>query len=919
MKNRRLVLECMEPRLLLAYGDIDLDFGTAGEMRFALPNEIDSSDRVSAAVFAPDGGLWVAGASDSKSALARITPTGKPDTSFSGDGIATYSILGADHTTTITSLLSLSDGRVVICGSIYGQANPSFVARVLPNGSLDPSFEPWIYRAGKGLVLLQSRNDQVFVMESDYSSPFGLKSYRVLKFAENGSLDSGFGLNGATERIGGEISSFAVFATSNANQIQFGIADYSAGTSARILSYRFLENGQVDTNYGINGMEVVNIPSSFLSANSWLYIDSSTFLVGRHDFVNGRYRTFVQKLNLHDGMDVGFGTNGLLELPNPIQSFYGSSQVTLNHLEDGSIQAVWQTRDNQGRPIVIASRFSQKGVIDSTFGVDGATVNLVSQTNIQLATTLSTSSATFLVGTTFSGISDFWTGALDSQGKLLSAYATAGELKLDFPDLESRVFGFALRGDGTNEFSILSQPTNAIGHFGRMVTTNLRSETLLSRDWNGEFNNNSEGEVFRTRSGRTLFAKIVYSNNAYYVVIENADTNGRLDARAKLQIEGPTNMSFVKFRETSDGGVLVTGTATDYRKPALLFKLDASGALETSFGDQGVKRLSNLPDFLFNVVEVDSEYWLLMADYFYASAPLRVMALKKNGQSIDTFGYNGVLTVISDSFSSRTYYDAITDGSSVVLLADNNIRLNLIRFNKDGLDRSFGQLGYADTSIAAPVPKYPHQDAQIRSSYDRFVVASTIGGPNAATEIAVLNRQGKLSTEFGTNGKVRLDPTNFNDLADVLPLRDGSILVALSSRSNQGEFGVVQRLLGPVPNPRPYYNIRFPLNVSAAQGDDSVTPLDALMVINQLNLKSNPPIGFVDTDGDGQVTPLDVLRIVNFLNLPSSQGSGEGERLGNDLELKLATNVFETDQYLTGWDAEDNSVKRKGTSRNRRD
>ena len=153
----------------------------------------------------------------------------------------------------------------------------------------------------------------------------------------------------------------------------------------------------------------------------------------------------------------------------------------------------------------------------------------------------------------------------------------------------------------------------------------------------------------------------------------------------------------------------------------------------------------------------------------------------------------------------------------------------------------------------------------------------------------------------------------------MLPLRDGSILVALSSRGNQGEFGIVQRLLGPVPNPRPYYNIRFPLNVSAAQGDDSVTPLDALMVINQLNLKSNPPIGFVDTDGDGQVTPLDVLRIVNFLNLPSSQGSGEGERLGNDLELKLATNVFETDQYLTGWDAEDISVKRKSTSRNRRD
>lgn len=74
-----------------------------------------------------------------------------------------------------------------------------------------------------------------------------MKSYRVLKLAENGSLDSGFGLNGATNPIEGGISSFAVFAKSNANQTQFGIADYSnaAGTSSRLLSYRILENGNV--------------------------------------------------------------------------------------------------------------------------------------------------------------------------------------------------------------------------------------------------------------------------------------------------------------------------------------------------------------------------------------------------------------------------------------------------------------------------------------------------------------------------------------------------------------------------------------------------------------------------------------------------------------------------------------------------
>ena len=175
-----------------------------------------------------------------------------------------------------------------------------------------------------------------------------------------------------------------------------------------------------------------------------------------------------------------------------------------------------------------------------------------------------------------------------------------------------------------------------------------------------------------------------------------------------------------------------------------------------------VKRLSNLPAFLFDVVEVGSEYWLLMADYFNDSSSLRVVAMNRSGQSIDTFGYNGVLVAISDSFRSRTYYDATSDGSGgVILLADDNFHLNLIRIDSDGLDRNFGRLGYAVTPIASPSRTYPLQHAQIRNSCNRFVIAATVGGPNASTEISVLDRQGNLVTGFGTSGKVKLDPSIF--------------------------------------------------------------------------------------------------------------------------------------------------------------
>jgi hypothetical protein len=91
--------------------------------------------------------------------------------------------------------------------------------------------------------------------------------------------------------------------------------------------------------------------------------------------------------------------------------------------------------------------------------------------------------------------------------------------------------------------------------------------------------------------------------------------------------------------------------------------------------------------------------------------------------------------------------------------------------------------------------------------------------------------------------------------------------------------------VGPVtlPGDRPWRN---PTNPFDANRNSSVEPLDALVVINELNqpkfrdpttglLPSRPAnaLFFYDTTGDGFCTPLDVLRIINFLN----NGSAEGE------------------------------------------
>jgi hypothetical protein len=91
-----------------------------------------------------------------------------------------------------------------------------------------------------------------------------------------------------------------------------------------------------------------------------------------------------------------------------------------------------------------------------------------------------------------------------------------------------------------------------------------------------------------------------------------------------------------------------------------------------------------------------------------------------------------------------------------------------------------------------------------------------------------------------------------------------------------------------------YTNAANNLDVNS---DGHVTALDALIVINELNVngprdlrqlwtpENGPlPTNFIDVNLDGYTSPLDALNVINWLNAnpiqPSSEGEGEGEAAG---------------------------------------
>jgi hypothetical protein len=79
--------------------------------------------------------------------------------------------------------------------------------------------------------------------------------------------------------------------------------------------------------------------------------------------------------------------------------------------------------------------------------------------------------------------------------------------------------------------------------------------------------------------------------------------------------------------------------------------------------------------------------------------------------------------------------------------------------------------------------------------------------------------------------------------------------------------------------------------------DSSVSPIDALLVLNRLNRtgegepdgSGDAPSIFWDVNGDRRISPIDALQVINFLNRGGNNGSGEGEGSSGPLDSSSGT------------------------------
>jgi VCBS repeat-containing protein len=178
---------------------------------------------------------------------------------------------------------------------------------------------------------------------------------------------------------------------------------------------------------------------------------------------------------------------------------------------------------------------------------------------------------------------------------------------------------------------------------------------------------------------------------------------------------------------------------------------------------------------------------------------------------------------------------------------------------------------------------------------------SDVDGVLVPSSVALITSPTNGSVTVNPNGSVTYKPTTGYV---------GSDRFTYTVRDNDGTVSNVATVdISVIANPLPWRNPQFFLDVNA---DGFVSPIDALLIINDLNYRGarrlpNPPQApfepppYLDVSGDGFVSPNDALLVINHLNGAGGAGEGEGEGEGDVDGLGLSVGGAVAHQIAAPW------------------
>ena len=283
-------------------GTLDNSFGTNG----AVTTLINARCEAFALALDTSGNIVVVGGSQGDLAIVRYTPSGQLDTSFGTTGIV---ITPVNNNALGHDIAIQSDSKILVIG-FTGTTEHIVLLRFNADGTPDTSF-------GNNGVIETMLNNRSFarsvVIQSDnkivlggYSvvAPTGINVGIVVRYASNGQIDTNFGDQGVVTVENGLLVRI--------HDVQLqpdGKIIAVANVNNTIVVYRFNQDGSLDTAFGIAGSHT--FAQGDVSIGNFLSIQSDGKIV-----VAGVTDDDIMLFRLTAGgaLDTTFANNGIMRV-----------------------------------------------------------------------------------------------------------------------------------------------------------------------------------------------------------------------------------------------------------------------------------------------------------------------------------------------------------------------------------------------------------------------------------------------------------------------------------------------------------------------------------------------------------------------------------------------------------------------------
>ena len=725
-------------------GTLDITFGTYGKV--VTPVGAASSGANSIAIQS-DNKIVLAGSSnngaDDDFALVRYNSDGSLDSTFGTGGKVTTDF--GSSVEAGNSIAIQSNGKMIVAGyTNSGITSVIALARYNSDGTLDNAFGV----GGKVTSAAGTVNDgaQSIAIQTDGKivvagfSTIGFNpNFALLRYNNNGSLDSTFGTGGiVTTAIGNtDDEGYSVAVQNNGKIVVTGIS--SNGSDYDFAVVRYNSDGNLDNTFGSGGKVTTAVGSNDDVGQSVAIQGDNKIVVAGYSY-NGADNDFaLVRYNTNGSLDTAFSNNSkiILDLKGADDA---ASSVVIGG--DGKI-VVAGTGNNGYKNDFVLVQYNGNGSLDNTFGLFGRETTPIAS------------------GATGSSLT------IQSDGKIL-----VGGRSFNGSDNDFALVRYKVDGNLDNTFGYTGIVTTAIGNdadYGNSVAIQTDGKIVVAG-----YSNILSNNIFADD-----FALIRLNNNG---LLDNTFGIGGKVTSAIGSVGAVGKSVAIQ----TDGKIVVAGIS--FNSPTgdfALIRYNTNGTLDNTFGTGGkvVTPIGNANSGA-NSIAIQSDDKIVVAGFNFTGNNYDFAAIRynSNGTPDSAFGLGGIVTTaignaddIGDCIAIQSDGKILVAGFSM----DNSaFKFALIRYNTNGtLDNTFGSEGKVTTAIAG----VGDNGESIAIQNDGKILVAGISSNGTDQDFGIIRylSDGTLDNTFSSDGKVATDFQSSSDAGISVAIQgDGKIVVA---------------------------------------------------------------------------------------------------------------------------------------------